>query len=292
MTSLAVAPRDLLEVTKPRIAVLVAVTALAGMWVASAGSLDPALAGWTVLGTLLAAGSSSVLNNVADRDRDALMERTRTRALPAGRISPAGAVAWGALLGVAGVWLLAVAASPVAAVAAAAAILFYLVVYTLWLKRSSHWSTVVGGAAGAVGPLIGWAAVTGDLGLGAWALFLLVFLWQPPHFWALAIPAAEDYRRAGFPMLPVVAGEAETKRQILAYTAVLLPVSVLPALFSDSVGWVYAVVALAAGAWYVARTVRFVRAATSRRDALGLFGASVAYLFVVFAALAVDAAGA
>lgn len=282
--------RDAVALTKPRISLLVLVTAWAAMWLASGHSPDGGLVAWTLLGTALAAGSSSVLNNLADRRHDALMERTKSRALPAGRVSPAFALWWGVALGFAGVGVLAWATTPMAALIAAGGVFFYVGVYTLWLKRTTPLSTAVGGVAGAVGPLIGWAAVTGGVGVAAWVLFILIFLWQPPHFWALALPVAKDYERAGYPLLPVVAGEEATKRQILWWTVALVPASLAPALVSPAVGPLYLWAALALGTVYLWRTIAFVRGPAARGRALRLFGASVLYLFALFGALVADAA--
>jgi len=279
--------KDYFDLTKPRITLLVLVTAFTGMWLAAGGFPPLDLTVWTLLGTALAASSSSVLNNVIDRHVDGLMSRTRARALPAGRVSAPGAVAWGVLLGVAAFALLAATVNALAAWLAVGTIAFYVGIYTVWLKRATPLCTSIGGIAGAAPPLIGWAGVTGEVGLPALALFLILFLWQPPHFWALALIRADEYRRAKLPMLPVARGERATKRQMLLYTAALLPASVAPYAW----GWmgpVYLAVALALGVGYLALTVDFARRPITTQSARRLFGFSILYLFVLFVMMFAD----
>ncbi len=279
--------KDYFDLTKPRITLLVLVTAFTGMWLAAGGLPPLDLAFWTLLGTALAASSSSVLNNVVDRHVDGLMSRTRERALPSGRVRAPHAVAWGVLLGLSAFALLVATVNALAAWLAVGTIAFYVGIYTIWLKRATPLCTSIGGIAGAAPPLIGWAGVTGEVGPPALALFLILFLWQPPHFWALALLRADEYRRAKLPMLPVARGERVTKRQMLLYTVALLPASVVPYAW----GWMgnfYLAVALALGGGYLALTVDFARRPITARSARRLFGFSILYLFVLFVMMFVD----
>jgi protoheme IX farnesyltransferase len=225
-----------------------------------------------------------------ERDIDALMTRTANRPLPAGRVAPDDALGLGVLLSIFSVLLMALATNFVAAALLVAAILFYVFVYTMWLKRRTPQNIVIGGAAGAFPPMIGWAAVTGDVSLAGAVLFLLIFLWTPPHFWALALYRSDDYRRAGVPMLPVVAGPRETKRQMLIYTLLLVPVALAPTLLG-SVGWLYGAVALAMSVAFIAHAVAVWQAADDRRGhraARSMFKFSLLYLAILFAALPLD----
>ena len=225
-----------------------------------------------------------------ERDLDALMVRTAKRPLPGGRVEPDDALGLGVLLSIFSVLLMAVATNFMAAGLLAAAILFYVFVYTIWLKRRTPQNIVIGGAAGAFPPMIGWAAVTGDVSAISIALFGLIFLWTPPHFWALALYRSEDYRRAGVPMLPVVAGPRETKRQMLAYTLVLLPVALVPTLMG-AVGWLYGVVALVLSLAFIGHAVTVWRTAdddTAHPAARRMFRFSLIYLAGLFAALPLD----
>jgi protoheme IX farnesyltransferase len=277
---------DYVALLKPRIILLLVVTELSAMIVAARG-LPPAgvLAG-SLIGGAMAAGGAGAVNCWFDRDIDKLMPRTRRRAIAAGRISPAAGLAFGTLVGVAGVALIDVSSNRLAAALALAGGLVYVFVYTMWLKRSTAQNIVIGGAAGAFPPLVGWAAVTGSLSPLAWALFAIVFFWTPPHFWALALLLSRQYSAARVPMLPVVAGEARTRRLILLYTILMLAISVLPAVW---LGPVYAVACIALGAvflWLAARASR-------RRDgasAMVLFHYSLAYLALLFVGAAVAAA--
>src|SRR5712675_2057137 len=216
-----------LALMKPRVMVLAVFTAVVGLVIAP-GHLDPLRASIAVLAIAAGAGAAGVLNMWYDADIDAVMTRTARRPIPRGKVSPGGALLFGLALADAAVVALDVAANVEAAALLAFAIFFYVVVYTMWLKRSTPQNIVIGGAAGALPPMIGWAAATGHVGLEPLILFLIVFLWTPPHFWALSLNRADDYAHAGVPMLPVVAGRAETKRQILLYTVVLVPISLLP----------------------------------------------------------------
>ena len=243
-----------------------------------------------VIAIALGSGAAGCINMWYERDLDALMARTRNRPLPAGRVAPDDALGLGVLLSVFSVLLMAVSTNLVAAALLAVAILFYVFIYTIWLKRRTPQNIVIGGAAGAFPPMIGWAAATGDVSSVGIALFLLVFLWTPPHFWALALYRSEDYRRAGVPMLPVVAGPRETKRQMVIYTLLLLPVAIAPTLLG-AVGWVYGTVALALSLGFIGHAIAVWRTAddeTAFGAARKMFRYSLIYLAALFAALPVD----
>ena len=279
--------RDYVTLTKPRIMSLLLVTGLGGMFVGAKGVPS----GWLVLVTMtglgLACGGASALNHVLDRDIDKLMgKRTRSRPLAAGRMPPPRALEFGLTLSAFSFVLLASLVNTLTATLALAGNLFYVLVYTRWLKRATPQNIVIGGAAGAVPPLVGWAAVTGNLGLPALWLFLIVFLWTPPHFWALALLIRRDYEAAGIPMLPVVRGVRETTRQILWYAVILVAVTVVPVVWGP-LGLPYLVAALGLGAAFVWLALRLRRAAT-RRHASTLFHYSLLYLALLFAAMAVD----
>jgi len=279
--------KDFIELTKPRIMLLVLVTTFTGMWLAAGGMPAPELVVFTLLGTGLAAASSGALNNYVDREVDKRMARTHDRALPSGRLQPVQALGWGLLLGATSFFFLWFSVNLPTATLAVGTIAFYVLVYTLWLKRTSPLCTSVGGVAGAAPPLIGWAAVTGGIEWPALVLFGVMFLWQPPHFWALALLRSEEYRLAGMPMLPVVRGERATKRQMLLYTAALLPASA--ALFALSmVGVFYLALALALGGLYLALTIDFARRPVTPQAARQLFGFSIVYLFLLFVMMFVD----
>ncbi|MFO0989112.1 MAG: heme o synthase [Alphaproteobacteria bacterium] len=278
---------DYIALLKPRVMSLVVFTGLVGLYLAP-GSLHPFLAFIAVLCIAVGAGASGAINMWYDRDIDAVMARTRGRPIPAGRIAPGNALGFGAILSVAAIGLMGIAVNWVAAGLLALTIGFYVFVYTAWLKRRTPQNIVIGGAAGAFPPMIGWAAVTGDVTLAPVVLFLLVFMWTPPHFWALALYRAGDYAKAGVPMLPVVAGERETRRQILIYTILLAPVAMAPSYIGLS-GPVYGAAAAALSAGFLAHAWRVV---VDRRDlaAKRMFGFSIAYLFGLFAMLVVDRA--
>jgi protoheme IX farnesyltransferase len=281
--------RDYFDLLKPRVMSLVVFTGLVGVAIAP-GHLHPFTAALAVLAIALGSGAAGAINMWYERDLDALMTRTRNRPLPAGRVAPDDALGLGVLLSIFSVLLMAVATNFVAAGMLAAAILFYVFVYTIWLKRRTPQNIVIGGAAGAFPPMIGWAAVTGDVSAVGLALFLLIFLWTPPHFWALSLYRSDDYRRAGVPMLPVVAGARETKRQMLLYTLLLLPVALAPTLLGG-VGWLYGAVALLLSVAFVAHALAVSRAADDRTGhpaAKRMFRFSLVYLAVLFAALPVD----
>ena len=273
---------DYIALLKPRVMSLVVFTGFAGLVVAP-GSLHPLLAAVAVLCIALCAGAAGAINNWYERDIDALMEHMAKRPIPAGRIAPNRALAFGVTLNLLPILLMGLAVNWVAAALLAFAAGFYIFVYTIWLKRRTPQNIVIGGAAGALPPMIGWAAVTGSVGLESLVLFLIIFMWTPPHFWALALYREGDYAKAGVPMLPVVAGPAETRRQILIYTSLLVPLSFAPVVLGTA-GLVYGAAAAAVGANLLWLAVQLVRT-RSDRAARRLFGFSILYLFVLFAAL-------
>jgi protoheme IX farnesyltransferase len=286
--------RDWLALLKPRVVALVVFTGLVGLLVAP-GHLHPVLAFAAVSCIAVAAGAAGALNMWYERDLDARMRRTAARPIPAGRIAPGQALGFGVTLAVGSVVVMALATNAVAAGVLALSIVFYVLIYTVWLKRRTPQNIVIGGAAGAFPPLIGWAAVTGDIGLLPALMFGVVFFWTPPHFWALSLWAHDDYARAGVPMLPVVAGARATRRQIVLYAAVLWPLSVVPWALHLT-GPLYGLAAVGLGAWFLFAALRVLRdaqdasGASLSRDApaKALFRYSLLYLFVLFLALAMD----
>jgi protoheme IX farnesyltransferase len=281
---------DFVALLKPRVMSLVVFTALVGM-VAAPGTLHPVLAATALLCIAVGAGASGALNMWYDADIDALMARTRGRPIPSGRMARATAFDFGIALAVGSVLTLGLLVGLVAAALLAFTIFFYVVVYTIWLKRRTPQNIVIGGAAGALPPVIGWAAVTGRVDLEPLVLFLIIFLWTPPHFWALALIKSRDYARAGVPMLPVVAGERATRRQILAYSLVLVPVGALPCLLGFA-GPLYAAAAVGLGLPFVGLAAMIAGARDGDTKAAGrLFGFSILYLFLLFAALLVERLG-
>ena len=281
---------DFLTLMKPRVMSLAVFTALVGLTIAP-GHLDPVHGLIAILAIAAGAGAAGVLNMWYDADIDALMTRTARRPLPRGEVSRAEALAFGLVLGVSAVAVLGLALNVKAAALLAFAMFFYAVVYTVWLKRSTPQNIVIGGAAGALPPVIGWAAATGEIGLEPLVLFLIIFLWTPPHFWALSLNRSDEYARAGVPMLPVVAGSAATIRQILIYSFLLVPASVLPWVVGFA-GPIYAVTALICGAIFVGLALQLGRSGNAhRRAAHRLFAFSIVYLFVLFAVLLITYGG-
>jgi protoheme IX farnesyltransferase len=279
--------RDYATLTKPRIMSLLLLTGAAGMFVGEEGVPPPAQLALMLAGLALACGGASALNHVLDADVDRLMgKRTERRPVAAGRVPPARALEFGLALSAFSFVLLASLVNVVAALLALVGNLFYVLVYTRWLKRRTAQNIVIGGAAGAVPPLVGWAAATGDLTLPALALFAIVFFWTPPHFWALALLLRREYEAARIPMLPVVRGERETTRQILVYTSVLIAVTLLPLAWS-MFGFVYAGAAVVLGGVFLVLAWRLRAGSTPARAAL-LFHYSLAYLALLFVAMAVD----
>jgi protoheme IX farnesyltransferase len=275
------------RLTKPRIILLLLVTTVPAMVLAARGMPSPWLVLATLAGGTIAAGSANAINCYLDRDVDEVMRRTRRRPLPAHQVSPESALRFGYVLGAASFLFLSIAVNVLAASLALSAIAFYVFVYTLWLKRTTTQNIVIGGAAGAVPALVGWAAVTGSVALPAWVLFAIVFVWTPPHFWALALRYRTDYAAAGIPMLPVVRGEEETRRQILLYSLVLF-VTTLVLYPVGHMGPVYLATAVVLGGLFVFRALRLWRERTPAL-AVSLFKFSIAYLALLFAAVAADA---
>ncbi len=278
-------PADYFALLKPRVMSLVCFTGLVGMLLAP-GAAHPVIAAAALLCIAVGAGAAGAINMWCDRDIDAAMARTRDRPIPAGRVAPESALGFGATLAVGAVATMALAANWLAAALLALAIGFYVFVYTLFLKRRTPSNIVIGGAAGALPPVIGWAAVAGETGLVPWTLFAIVFVWTPPHFWALSLYRAHEYARAGVPMLPAVAGRRETRRRILLYSAALAPLALAPAALGAA-GWLYALGAGLLGAGFVHRAAVLWRS-DDDGDARRLFGYSIAYLFLVFALLLAD----
>ncbi|MBS0547029.1 MAG: protoheme IX farnesyltransferase [Proteobacteria bacterium] len=281
--------RDYFALLKPRVMSLVVFTALIGLVIAPA-HIHPFTAAVAVLAVALGSGAAGAINMWFERDLDAKMARTANRPLPRGRVAPDDALGLGVLLSLFSLVLMSAATNYVATALLAAAILFYVFIYTIWLKRRTPQNIVIGGAAGAFPPMIGWAAATGDVSWVGVALFLLIFLWTPPHFWALSLYRSEDYRRAGVPMMPVVAGARATKRQMLAYTLVLLPVALAPTLLG-AVGWIYGAVAAGMSLAFIGQALAVLRASDDEGGhpaARRMFKFSLLYLAVLFAALPID----
>jgi protoheme IX farnesyltransferase len=284
--------RDFVQLLKPRVMTLVVFTGFAGM-LAAPGHLHPVLAAVAVLCIAVGAGAAGAINMWYDRDIDAVMRRTAGRPIPSGRVAPEEALGFGVVLSLFSVMLMGLAVNWTAAALLALANGFYVFVYTAWLKRRTPQNIVIGGAAGAFPPMIGWAAVTGGVSVESLVLFALIFFWTPPHFWALSLYTDGDYGRAGIPMLPVVAGRRATKRQMLLYTLLLLPIAPAPFLLGFA-GPLYAAVSAVLGLLFVVAAVRVLRDENEcQRAARQMFGYSVLYLFLIFAMLIVDgAAGA
>lgn len=279
--------RDYFTLLKPKVMSLVVFTGLAGMWVAPGfSSLHPLIAATAILCIALGAGAAGAINMWYDRDIDAVMMRTKNRPLPLGRVNPDEALTYGIVLSLFAVMTMGVAVNWVAAGLLAVANLFYVFVYTIWLKRITPQNIVIGGAAGAFPPMIGWAAVTGDITLASIMLFLIIFIWTPPHFWALSLFANEDYKRANIPMLPVVAGERATKIQMMIYCFILVPLSVTPYLLHVA-GAAYGIVAFLMSVFFLFTNAR-VMVDKSLKSAKLMFGYSVFYLFALFAAMMID----
>jgi heme o synthase len=280
---------DYLSLMKPRVMSLVVFTALVGIMIAP-GHIHPVIGFTALLCIAVGAGAAGTLNMWYDADIDAVMTRTSNRAIPRGRVAPGEALAFGAVLAAFSVGVLGLLVSWAAATLLAFTIFFYVVVYTAWLKRSTPQNIVIGGAAGAFPPVIGWVATTGGISVEPCLLFLIIFFWTPPHFWALSLVRADDYARARIPMLPVVAGMQETRRQILLYSAVLVPVGAAPWLLGYA-HVIYGVTAVVAGAAMVALAWRVCserEGERAERAARQLFAFSIVYLFVLFAVLLVE----
>jgi protoheme IX farnesyltransferase len=281
------AAADLFALMKPRVMALAVFTAFVGMLVAP-GVINPAIAIVATLAIALGAGAAGVLNMWYDMDVDAVMSRTSERPIPSGRVAPADALNFGLLLATLSVMMLEMMVGWLAASLLAFTIFFYVVVYTMWLKRSTPQNIVIGGAAGALPPVIGWAAATNTLGVEALVLFLITFLWTPPHFWALALFKVGDYAKAGIPMMPNVAGELSTRRQIFVYSLLLAPVGMLPWAFGFATGF-YGAVSAVLGAGFVWHAWKLLAGrGDDKGPAKALFAYSILYLFAIFAVLLID----
>jgi heme o synthase len=281
---------DFLQLMKPRVMSLVIFTALTGL-VLAPGHLHPALAAIALLCIAAGAGASGALNMWYDADIDARMQRTAARPIPRGRVTPDEALTFGMVLSLGSVLTLGVLINWAAAALLALTIAFYVVIYTMWLKRRTPQNIVIGGAAGAFPPMIGWAAVTGSITIESILLFLIIFMWTPPHFWALALYRSRDYERVGVPMLPVVAGRRETQRQIVIYSAMLAPLALLPAMIGVG-GPFYGITAIGLGGVFMALALKVWRAEGRELDdaARQLFKFSILYLFGLFAVLLIERA--
>ncbi len=275
------------QLTKPRIIVLLIVTTAGAMWLAGEGHVDLVLFVSTLLGGWLAASAANTINCILDQDIDYHMERTRKRPIPSGRVQPRQAFAFALVLAGLSFTLLSVVANLLSALLAMSGILVYVFVYTLWLKRSTPNNIVIGGAAGAIPPLVGWAAVTGELSWAAWVLFGIIFLWTPPHFWALALMIRKDYEKVGVPMLPVLVGSQPTANQILIYTLLLVPFTLL-LLPLQVAGPFYLLVAILLGGLFIVKAVNLFRAAEDPQAARDVFKFSILYCMLLFVGMGVD----
>ena len=285
VTASAATVGDYFQLMKPRVMSLVIFTGFAGIYLAP-GQIHLGLAIVSLLAIAAGAGASGAINQWYDRDIDLIMSRTRNRPIPAGKVEPAEALAFGVVVSVLSVLMLSLSANLLAGGLLAFTIFFYAVIYTIWLKRSTPQNIVIGGAAGALPPVVGWASVTGTVSLESLALFALIFIWTPPHFWALALVKNEDYKQAGVPMLPVVAGKLETLRQIVIYSALLAPLGVAPYLLGMTSPF-YGLLAAGMGAVFMVLALRLYKTPDDRQ-AWALFKFSVLYLTVLFASLILD----
>ena len=292
------APRNLYSVVldyfrlmKPGIIVLLLISTCCPMVLASGGTVSLIAVFWALLGGTLVSGSASAMNCILDRDIDAIMERTKRRPLPAGRVSVLGALNFSVAIGIIGLIVLAVFLNPLAAAVALYGHLFYVFIYSSVLKRTTPQNIVIGGAAGAIPPLVGWAGVRGSVDFSALLIFLVVFLWTPPHFWALALNKNSDYRRAGIPMLPVVRGERVTHNQMLAYAVLLVPATLLLSWIEPHLGWFSAVSYFVIGMIFAGLVVRLRNCTDSERRvklAWDVFGFSLIYLAIFFVVMVLD----
>jgi heme o synthase len=276
------------QLTKPRIIPLLLITTAASMWIASDGRVDPVLLLVTLVGGTLAAASAQVLNCIYDRDIDYDMERTRHRPIPSGKVQPIHALLFAIALASVSFSLLAVFANLLAALLAMSGIVFYMAIYTHLLKRHTTQNIVIGGAAGAIPALVGWAAVTGELSWTAWLLFAIIFLWTPPHFWALALMIRNDYAKVGIPMLPVVVGEQSTTRQIWFYTLLVVPVSLLLIYPLGASGVIYGAIALVLGIIFLKKAWQLLQAPTDKQLARSMFKYSILYMMLLCTGMVVD----
>ena len=276
------------QLTKPRIIPLLLITTSASMWMASEGRVDPVLLIVTLVGGTLAAASAQTLNCIYDRDIDYTMERTRHRPIPSGRVQTRDAMLFAIALAILSFTLLAVFAHLLAALLAMSGIVFYMLIYTHMLKRHTSQNIVIGGAAGAIPALVGWAAVTGSLSWSAWMLFAIVFIWTPPHFWGLALMIKDDYAKVGIPMLPVVEGEVETSRQIWIYTLILVPSTLLLIYPLGTAGVVYGVIALTLGWQFIQKAWQLLQNPLDNTSARSVFKYSIIYMMLLCLGLVID----
>ncbi|MGB5962930.1 MAG: heme o synthase [Coleofasciculaceae cyanobacterium] len=276
------------QLTKPRIIPLLLITTAAGMWMAADGRVDPFLLLVTLVGGTLAAASAQTLNCIYDRDIDYDMVRTRHRPIPSGKVQPRDALIFAIALAILSFTLLAVFANLLSALLAMSGIVFYMLIYTHLLKRHTAQNIVIGGAAGAIPALVGWAAVTGSLSWAAWLLFALVFLWTPPHFWALALMIRDDYAKVGIPMMPVVAGEESTTRQIWYYTLLVVPASLLLIYPVGEAGIVYGAIALFLGIIFLKKAFLLLQSPSDKQLAKSLFKYSILYMMLLCTGIVVD----
>lgn len=294
-TSLSRQHENLLEIiqsyyqlTKPRIIPLLLITTAAAMWIASEGEVDPFLLLVTLLGGTLAAASAQTLNCIYDQDIDYDMKRTRKRPIPSGRVQPRHALIFAIILGILSFTLLSVFANLLSALLALSGIVFYMLIYTHLLKRHTPQNIVIGGAAGSIPPLVGWAAVTGNVSWAAWALFALIFLWTPPHFWALALMIRDDYAQVNVPMLPVVEGEEVTVKQIWLYTLVVVPFSLVLVYPLGVSGVVYGAIALFLGAIFLQKTWQLKQQPYDKQLAKSTFKYSIFYMMLLCTGMVID----
>lgn len=280
--------RSYWQLTKPRIIVLLLITTAGSMWIAAKGQVDPVLLLITLFSGTCAAASANTINCLYDRDIDYDMERTRHRPLPSGRIQPRDALIFAIALAALSFALLSAFANLLSAFLAMSGIVTYVLVYTHWLKRHSTQNIVIGGSAGAIPPLVGWAAVTGELSWTPWIFFLIIFLWTPPHFWALAMMIREDYAKVGVPMLPVVVGDKPTAQQIWVYTLILIPATLLLVYPLNVLGLVYTLFALSLGAVFVSKAWSLLQAPSDQQLARSLFKYSILYMMLLCTGMAID----
>lgn len=276
------------QLTKPRIIPLLLITTAAAMWMASDGRVDPFLVAITLLGGTLAAASAQTLNCIYDRDIDYEMVRTRNRPIPSGRVQPRHALIFAIILAICSFSVLAIWVNLLSALLAMSGIVFYMTIYTHFLKRHSTQNIVIGGAAGSIPPLVGWAAVTGELNWTAWAIFAIIFLWTPPHFWSLALMIEDDYAQVNIPMLPVVAGETYTAKQIWIYTLLVVPLTLVLVYPLNASGLVYALIAMFLGAIFIHKAWQLKQAPTDKQLGRSLFKYSILYMMLLCTGMVVD----
>ncbi|NJN49625.1 MAG: protoheme IX farnesyltransferase [Alkalinema sp. RL_2_19] len=276
------------QLTKPRIILLLLFTTAGSLWMAADGQLDPKLAIITLLSGTMAAGAANTINCFYDRDIDYIMERTRSRPIPSGRVSPRDALVFATTMAIGAFMLLVTFANLLSAGLAMLGIFFYVVVYTHWLKRHSTHNIVIGGAAGAIPPLVGWAAVTGEIGWPAWVFFALIFLWTPPHFWALAMMIRDDYASVNVPMLPVIEGNEKTTKQIMLYTLTLIPASLLLVYPLGVMGPIYAACAIALGGLFVQKSWQLMQVPDDLAEAKSVFKYSIFYMLLLCVGMVID----